>query len=723
MASGEELQPAAVQDLVDHMLARTVDSLGAHAGALVLLEPGGEVLTLDVSVGAPPELIGPLSRLQVATDAEDPLVEALHQRHLVWIRSGEELARRYPRDAMVSPYPCAGAAVPLLTGSTAWGVMFTLSPQGRSALDLPTRRLLTTTGQCIAWILQGAADAGRRLRPGPEPRFLPLPSPQPAASSQAQAAVDFLTSLPEGSCRLDPRGRITFADPTAASLLGESRPRLMGARLWEAVPWLAHPALEDRYQAAIASQLPTCYTARQPAGGQLLFQLYPDRIGVSVRITLTDEEQGPGEPDLLGPGAVTGPRLDALHHLMHLSGALAEAASVRQVVDLVAGHLLLALQAQAFALLVSEAGRIRVVGHRGFPPALVQLLDHAPLASDVPVPGLTTGAPAWELSHGVPSFFADREELRTVYPAGADAGEGIDAWAWLPLMVAGQLIGICAIGYTRPHPFPLEERTVLTSVGALIAQALERARQYDATHQLAEGLQARLLPRELPTILGLETAARYLPASHGMDVGGDFYDLIRLGPTEAAAVIGDVQGHDVSAAGLMGQVRTAVHAYAVSGATPGEVLARTNHLLIDLDPDLLTSCLYVHLDLVHHRAHLATAGHCQPLLRHPDRRSEILDLPPGPLLGVAPEAHYPITELTVPTGTILALYTDGLIETPGTDHDTNITKLTAVLSDTGGPLDSLADTLLTHAQPSGDRADDTALLLLHIAPQPGPPKD
>jgi GAF domain-containing protein len=590
---------------------------------------------------------------------------------------------------MVSPYPCAGAAVPLLTGSTAWGVMFTLSPQGRSALDLPTRRLLTTTGQCIAWILQGAADAGRRLRPGPEPRFLPLPSPQPAASSQAQAAVDFLTSLPEGSCRLDPRGRITFADPTAASLLGESRPRLMGARLWEAVPWLAHPALEDRYQA----------------------------------ITLTDEEQGPGEPDLLGPGAVTGPRLDALHHLMHLSGALAEAASVRQVVDLVAGHLLLALQAQAFALLVSEAGRIRVVGHRGFPPALVQLLDHAPLASDVPVPGLTTGAPAWELSHGVPSFFADREELRTVYPAGADAGEGIDAWAWLPLMVAGQLIGICAIGYTRPHPFPLEERTVLTSVGALIAQALERARQYDATHQLAEGLQARLLPRELPTILGLETAARYVPTGGGLQVGGDWYDVIPLPTGRFALVIGDVQGHDVSAAGLMGQVRTAVHAYAVSGATPGEVLARTNHLLIDLDPDLLTSCLYVHLDLVHHRAHLATAGHCQPLLRHPDRRSEILDLPPGPLLGVAPEAHYPITELTVPTGTILALYTDGLIETPGTDHDTNITKLTAVLSDTGGPLDSLADTLLTHAQPSGDRADDTALLLLHIAPQPGPPKD
>ncbi|MFF3689772.1 PP2C family protein-serine/threonine phosphatase [Streptomyces sp. NPDC002187] len=123
-----------------------------------------------------------------------------------------------------------------------------------------------------------------------------------------------------------------------------------------------------------------------------------------------------------------------------------------------------------------------------------------------------------------------------------------------------------------------------------------------------------------------------------MDIGGDFYDLIRLSENEVAAVIGDVQGHNVTAAGFMGQVRTAIHAYAVAGAPPGEVLRRTNLLIADLDPDLLTSCLYAHIDLTGHSAQLATAGHRQPLLRNPDLHTRVLDVPPGPLLGADPRA-------------------------------------------------------------------------------------
>jgi serine phosphatase RsbU (regulator of sigma subunit) len=279
-------------------------------------------------------------------------------------------------------------------------------------------------------------------------------------------------------------------------------------------------------------------------------------------------------------------------------------------------------------------------------------------------------------------------------------------------MASGQYFGVCVVGYRQPRSFTLQERATLTAISALISQSLDRARQYDAKHRLADGLQAGLLPRTLPTVHGLDVAARYLPASHGMEVGGDFYDLIRLSDTEAAAVIGDVQGHGVSAAGLMGEVRTAVHAYAVAGATSGEVVARTNHLFNDLDPGLLASCLYAHIDLVHHIAQLATAGHCPPLLRHPDLRTDILAAPPGPLLGVDPTAEYPTTDIPLPSGSLLVLYTDGLVETPGIDHDTAFTGLAAVLSKATGPLDRIADTLVAHAQPSGHRADDTALLLL-----------
>ncbi|MFD0070685.1 GAF domain-containing SpoIIE family protein phosphatase, partial [Streptomyces sp. NPDC127574] len=138
-----------------------------------------------------------------------------------------------------------------------------------------------------------------------------------------------------------------------------------------------------------------------------------------------------------------------------------------------------------------------------------------------------------------------------------------------PLIVSGRPVGCCILSYDRPHDFGADERAVLTSLAGLIAQALDRARLYDATRDLAHGLQQALLPRSLPSLPGLECAARYLPASRGMDIGGDFYDVIRIDATTAAAVIGDVQGHNVAAAALMGQVRTAIHAAA--GAPPDQV--------------------------------------------------------------------------------------------------------------------------------------------------------
>lgn len=207
---------------------------------------------------------------------------------------------------------------------------------------------------------------------------------------------------------------------------------------------------------------------------------------------------------------------------------------------------------------------------------------------------------------GVPAFFATFADLKRAYPP-AVLQDGMAAWAFLPLTASGRTVGSMVLAYDRPHSFTTEERAILTSIAGLVAQALERARLYDAQYQLAHSLQAALLPHDLPPIPGLDLAARYLPTTHGVDIGGDFYDLIRLDKTNAAAAIGDVQGHNVNAAALMGQVRTAVHATA--GASPGDVLARTNRLLTDLDPGMFTSCLYIHLDLAHHRARLATAGH------------------------------------------------------------------------------------------------------------------
>ncbi|MDX3227619.1 PP2C family protein-serine/threonine phosphatase [Streptomyces sp. ME19-01-6] len=214
---------------------------------------------------------------------------------------------------------------------------------------------------------------------------------------------------------------------------------------------------------------------------------------------------------------------------------------------------------------------------------------------------------------------------------------------------------------------------------------------------------------------GLRVTARYLPASHGMDIGGDFYDLIRLGHRRGSRrhrrrPRPQCQRRQPHGPGPHRHPRLRRR----RGA-PGEVLARTNRLLGDLDPDLLTSCPYAHLDITDHRAHLATAGHCQPLLRHADQHTTVLALPAGPLLGADPEAHCPGTEIALPSGAVLALCTDGLIETAGTDPDTNLGELAALLSHPVDSLGTLANSLLHHARPSGDRTDDTALLLTTTA--------
>ena len=249
---------------------------------------------------------------------------------------------------------------------------------------------------------------------------------------------------------------------------------------------------------------------------------------------------------------------------------------------------------------------------------------------------------------GTTLFFDDKEQFRNAFPL-LDLGEDVGVPSpILPLIVSGRSVGCCVLGYDQPHPFSADERAVLASLAGLIAQALDRARLYDTKHQLAHTLQTGLLPHTLPERPGLEVAARYLPATRGMDIGGDFYDLIRC-ETSAAAAIGDVQGHNVNAAALMGQVRTAVHAHATAGASPGEVLARTNRLLTDLDPGLFTSCLYAQIDL----PRTGPAGQRRPpaaLLRHPDGPAEVLDLPPGLLLGIEPDADYPITEILLPAG-------------------------------------------------------------------------
>ncbi|WDF39825.1 SpoIIE family protein phosphatase [Streptomyces sp. T12] len=684
-------------------LVEAMRDTGACVGAVYLLRPGERVLRLALLSGVPWEIAAPWAR--AALGAPTPVADALREHRLVWLGGQEELARRYPQLALVLPYPFTLAAAAITTDGTRWGGLVLQWPGSHPTELRPHERdAIGDACRSLGLLLRAAADSGHPVLPETEPLLVPPPGADASESSPAQVAAAFAARLPGGCCALDTDGRIVFVTDTAVDLLGAGTSELLGARPWEVLPWLNDPVAEDRYRAAVLSRHPTSFTALRPPDTWLSFSLYPDASGISVRIVPapagtpdSPREPGPAPPAGIGRAA-------ALYHFMHLAATLTEAVGVQDVVDRVGDQVPHGTGARALALMTAEEGRLRIIGHRGYTAQLISRLDATPLTSRTPA--------VHALTSGVPSFFATFADLKRAYPP-AVRQDDMAAWAFLPLVTSGRPVGSLVLAYDRPHPFAPEERAVLTSLADLIAQALDRARLYDANHELAHSLQASLLPHALPRLPRLDVAARYLPAGRGMEVGGDFYDLIRLDDTTAAAAIGDVQGHNVQAAALMGQVRTAVHAMA--GSPPGEVLARTNRLLTDLDPGLFTSCLYAHLDLAQHTACLASAGHPWPVLRHPDGHTEVLRPAPGLLLGIDPTATYPATEIALPPGAVLLLYTDGLVEVPGVDLDEVTDALAARLAGAGDlGAEALADILVHDAREYAHRSDDVALLLVRV---------
>ncbi|MET9324132.1 SpoIIE family protein phosphatase [Streptomyces sp. NPDC003038] len=691
---------------LDAALMETVRRTGASAGGLYLLEPDRQLLRLAVMCGVPVEFAAPWTRVPVT--APMPAADAAREGRLVWVGSREELARAYPRAALALPYPFSLAAAPVASERREWGVLLLLWPATHPPhMRARERGHIASSCRRLARVLEEAAQAGHPILAGQQPRALPAPDAVRRGGQPAQAASDFAERLPGGCCALDLEGRITFVSDTGVELLGRSAEGLLGTLPWQSLPWLDDPVYEDRYRAAVISRQPFTFTACRPPDLWLEFHLFPDPSGISVRIIPVGTGAAPSAASPAAPPAVPA-RAGQLYQLMHLASVLTEAVGVRDVVDLVADQILPAFGADGLVLSAADAGRLKITGHRGYPAHVIERLDGLPLD--------TSFTPAGQaLASGIPSFFSSAEEMARIYPEAPQVS-GKQAWAFLPLIISGRPVGCCVLSYDQPRDFPAQERAVLTSLAGLIAQALDRARLYDAKHDLAHGLQQALLPHALPAVAGVRVAARYLPATRGMDIGGDFYDLIRLSDTTCAAVIGDVQGHNVAAAALMGQVRTAVHAHAAAGAAPDEVLARTNRLLTDLDPGLFTSCLYAHLDLAGRRATLASAGHPAPLLRHPDGHCRVLAVPPGLLLGIDPSATYAVTDIALPYGSVLALYTDGLVETPGTDFDDSVENLARHLADaTDENIESLIDVLLRHARQE-PRTDDIALMLLQTHP-------
>lgn len=585
-------------------------------------------------------------------------------------------------------------------------------------------RRAVDTGRVLAWRLQVEGEGGVR-------RLLELWGRVPDDSGPhlvgavldlgfGAAAAEAVERLRDGVFSLDPDGRITYANRNLQGMLGVRLEDVVGLTPWEAFPWLADPSYEDRYRAAMLSQQPGAFLARTPHDRWLAFSLYPDPYGLTGKVvpvgappgTQGQASEGEGFPVPPPPPAPTLPatpaRLGAIYHVLQMAGALTEAVSVDEVCEVVADQILPAFGGQELAVYIVRDERFHLVRQTGYPEGFLDRFEG--VTTEAVLPGVDV------LTHGVPIFFESVGDLVGAYP-GIPVDEMV-SWAFLPLIASDRPVGSCIIGFDRHHVFTPEERSVLTALSGLIAQALERARLFDAESALARGLQHALLPHRLPALPYLEVAARYLPGTQGMEIGGDWYDVIDTG-SAIALVIGDVEGHSVAAAGIMGQLRSAVRAFATGGKEPGQVVACTNRLLADLDPGLFASCCYIELDPDTGICRMVRAGHPPPVLCGPDAVTHVLDIAGGTLLGVDRGSEYPVTRVVLRPGSILALYTDGLVEDAGDDIGDGIERLRLSLSreppdGTAGtqvPVAELADRLVREAGRVTDRADDVALLL------------
>ncbi|SFN90770.1 PP2C family protein-serine/threonine phosphatase [Actinomadura madurae] len=314
--------------------------------------------------------------------------------------------------------------------------------------------------------------------------------------------------------------------------------------------------------------------------------------------------------------------------------------------------------------------------------------------------------------------FAGRvaEERRPIYIADVSTADvfnpllvqkGLHSLLGVPLIRSGTLVGVMHVGTLAPRRFTAEEEELLQIAASQAAMAVQSMLS-QAERAGAQELQRSLIPSELPDVPGFELAARYRPGK--AIVGGDWYDVFPLPTGEIGIVMGDVAGHGLPAAVVMGRMRSALRAYALESDDPAEVLHRLNRKMLHFEPEATATVLYALCDPVTGRVRVSSAGHPPPIFAAPGSPARAVDVAFDVLIGLDEVAPRRTATVDLDPGSLLGFYTDGLIERRDNSILTGIEKLCGAAY--AGPPEQVAAAVMSELIGREPASDDVALLLV-----------
>ncbi|MEV0091079.1 SpoIIE family protein phosphatase [Streptomyces sp. NPDC050738] len=345
--------------------------------------------------------------------------------------------------------------------------------------------------------------------------------------------------------------------------------------------------------------------------------------------------------------------------------------------------------------------------------------DVVPVGESMPFPShtpffqcMTSGEPVLvpRISEQMGTAIASQFEKRDIRPLISGRSMLV-----VPLKARNVVLGFMIL---LRHPgralFNDMDRFTGAELAARAGLVLDNARMYTYQENVADTLQDSMLPQVTPRMTGCDTATRYLPGTLLGRVGGDWFDSVKLPGSRIALVVGDVMGHGLNSAAMMGQLRTAVQTMAALDLPPAQLLRNLDDLAQRLGEHYLATCLYAVYDPVRGELLMANAGHVPPVLvRAADGRSELLELPSGAPIGVG-GVPFETVRITVAPGDRLVMCTDGLVEVRGEDIGVGLATLCESAAHPAASMDDACDTIIRALNTRGGRKDDVALLMARL---------